>query len=265
MTLLVHDTVKEAAKAIYGAAQRDNFWPTSPRIPIQIELKEFAHWYSQRNSIQSNNFLTYLAETVAKKICGKVLVKTLKKALSKRSWIVVFDGLDEVPNDFKDEVANEVMCFLNDVLVEIDGDVLALCTSRPQGYSGQFAGIDGPVVELSPLDADTAIRCAKPVLKFGRTSEESEKSVETLEAAILSPNVKELMTTPLQSHIMAVVVRDGGRPPERRWKLFDGFYQVMKKRESLKGALHFGVKVVNSSNIRHNDPSGFPDIFLNPA
>ncbi len=31
------------------------------------------------------------------------------------------------------------------------------------------------------------------------------------------------------------------------------------------GALHFGVKVVNSSNIRHNDPSGFPDIFLNPA
>lgn len=151
-----------------------------------------------------------------------MLVKTLKNALSKRSWIVVFDGLDEVPNDFKDEVANEVMYFLNDVSVEIDGDVLAICTSRPQGYSGQFAGIDGPVVELSLLDANTAMRCAKPVLKFGRNTEESEKSIAILEAAILSPNIKELMTTPLQSHIMAVVVRDGGRPPERRWQLFKG-------------------------------------------
>lgn len=232
--LLVNDAAKEASKAIYEAAQKDNFWPTSPRIPIQIELKEFAHWYSQRRSSRSKNVLTYLADTVAKKIGSEVLVKTLKNALSKRSWIVVFDGLDEVPNDFKDEVANEVMYFLNDVLVEIDGDVLALCTSRPQGYSGQFSGIDGPVVELSLLDADTAMCCAKPVLKFGRTSEESEKSIAILEAAILSPNIKELMTTPLQSHIMAVVVRDGGRPPERRWQLFNGFYLVMKKRESLK-------------------------------
>lgn len=230
----VIDAVKVNAKAICAAAQRNDFWPTSPRIAIQIELKEFAHWYSQRQSSQSNNVLTYLAETVAKKIGSKVLVKTLKNAISKRAWIVIFDGLDEVPNDFKDEVAKEVMYFLNDVLVEIDADVLAVCTSRPQGYSGQFAGLDGPVLELNLLDAETAMSCAKPLLKFGRNTEEYEKSIEILESAILSPNVKELMTTPLQSHIMAVVVRDGGRPPERRWQLFNGFYLVMKKRESLK-------------------------------
>lgn len=197
-------------------------------------MKEFAHWYSQRNSEQSNNVLSYLAETVAKKIGSKVLVKTLKNALSKRSWIVIFDGLDEVPNDFKDKVANEVMYFLNDVLVEIDGDVLALCTSRPQGYSGQFAGLDGSVLELSLLDADAAMRCAEPLLKFGQSSDDSDKYIEILNSAILSPNVKELMTTPLQSHIMAVVVREGGRPPEKRWQLFNSFYLVMKKRESQK-------------------------------
>jgi hypothetical protein len=88
---------------------------------------------------------------------------------------------------------------------------------------------------LTLLDADTALRCAIPVLKFGRTNEESETSVDILTAAIESPSIKELMTTPLQSHIMAVVVRDGGRPPERRWQLFNGFYLVMKKRESQKG------------------------------
>ena len=40
------------------------------------------------------------------------------------------------------------------------------------------------------------------------------------------------MTTPLQAHIMAVIVRDGGRPPERRWQLFNTFYEVIKKREA---------------------------------
>lgn len=184
----VHDSIKTIAKEVKSAAERDCFWPSSPRIPIQMELKEFAHWYSQRIISQPKDFLTYLSETVGKKIGSAVLSKTIKNILSKRSWIVIFDGLDEVPNDSKDAVANEVLLFLNDVLVEIDGDVLALCSSRPQGYSGQFLGIDGPVVELCPLDPDTAMRCAKPLLKLGRSTDESDKSIQILETAILSPN-----------------------------------------------------------------------------
>ncbi len=48
------------------------------------------------------------------------------------------------------------------------------------------------------------------------------------------------------------------------WLQQDRFF-TPKFMGKIEGALHFGVKVVNSSNIRHNDPSGFPDIFLNPA
>jgi hypothetical protein len=230
----VVEATTAAAQAVCEAAQRDGFWPASSRIPIQIELKEFAHWSSQRTPAQTRTVLAYIAEAVSIKIASDVAPKAIKKLLSKRAWIAVFDGLDEVPNDFKDDVAKEVMYFLDDVLIEIDADVLALCTSRPQGYSGQFAGLDGSVANLSLLDARKAIECARPLLQYGRSSAEAETSIQTLEAAIQSPNVKELMTTPLQSHIMAVVVRDGGRPPERRWQLFNSFYLVMKKRESLK-------------------------------
>ena len=67
--------------------------------------------------------------------------------------------------------------FINDVLVDLDSDVLAVCTSRPQGYSGQFAGLEGPVVELAQLDVNAAMRCARPVLFFGRTPEESQQSI----------------------------------------------------------------------------------------
>lgn len=230
----VLDGTSATAAAVRDAAIQADFWPTVPRIPIQVELKEFAHWHSQRNASQSRSVLAYVSETVAKKLGIEVLSKTIKSALSRRSWIVIFDGLDEVPNDAKDAVANEVIYFLNETLVEIDADVLSICTSRPQGYSGQFAELDGPVVDLLHLDPVKAMECAKPVLAYGRPSDEALQSIETLDVAMRSPNIRELMTTPLQSHIMAVVVRDGGRPPERRWQLFNSFYLVMKKRESLK-------------------------------
>jgi hypothetical protein len=229
----VNDEVLNVAAAVRSKAERDGFWPTSPRIPVQIELKEFAQWYAERKE-EHRGVLAYLAQKLTKKLGSEVLAKTLKRVLMYESWIFIFDGLDEVPNDHKDAIAGEVMNFINDTLVEIDADVLAICTSRPQGYSGQFAGIEGPVVDLLQLDSDTALKCAEPLLRIGRGADEAEKFITILQSAIHSPGVKELMTTPLQAHIMAIVVRDGGRPPERRWQLFNSFYQVMKKRESLK-------------------------------
>jgi len=231
----VVESIRIFAETLKDSASSAGFWPTTARIPIQIELKEFAHWHSQQTDSSPRNVLSYLASLVAKKISAEVVPRTLKLAMSKQSWLIVFDGLDEVPNDHKDEVAKQVVEFINDTVVEIDGDFLAVCTSRPQGYSGQFSELDGAEVALARLEPEMALRCAKPLLRFGRSDAEGEKSVQTLEAAIRSPNIQELMTTPLQSHIMAVVVRDGGRPPERRWRLFQSFYQVMKRRESQKG------------------------------
>lgn len=231
----VLDSTKDLAQRVQDVAAPAGFWPGSPRIPVQIELKEYAHWHSQSSNDKSRSVLTYLAAIVTRKTGLEVSAGTLRSALSKQSWLVVFDGLDEVPNDHKDEVSKEVVHFINDLVVEIDADVLAVCTSRPQGYSGQFSSLDGAEVALARLDPTAALRCALPLLKFGRGDDDAEKSIQTLETAIKSPNIQELMTTPLQAHIMAIVVRDGGKPPERRWRLFQSFYQVMKRRESLKG------------------------------
>ncbi|MBN3123433.1 hypothetical protein [Pectobacterium brasiliense] len=139
------------------------------------------------------------------------------------SWFFNFDGLDEVPNDVKDHIADEIIKFSDELLPSIDADALILCTTRPQGYSGQFEKLDASTLVLAQLPAETALLCATAVVKFGRTESEGEDAVETLSNAMQSPQVKELMTTPLQSHIMAVVVRDGGKPPEKRWELFEIF------------------------------------------
>lgn len=219
------DEVKQFALA-------SGFWPAVPRIPISIELREFAQWFGQKQKTEPRGILTYLSELLSAGVEQKVEVGTLKRALATRSWFVTFDGLDEVPHDVKDGVASEVILFLNDIVVEIGSDLLALCTSRPQGYSGQFSELDGPTIELISLSPDQALQCAKPVLELGRSDVEASKYFQILQSAIMSSSVCELMTTPLQSHIMAVVVRDGGRPPERRWQLYNNFYQVIKRREA---------------------------------
>lgn len=222
----VHDTVRLSAAAVVEAASRDGLLPTSPRIPVQLDLKEFAHWRAVRPSGDPIDVISYIGDSIGKRIGVPVAWKLLKSAFAEQAWLFVFDGLDEVPNDSKDGIAAEILSFLNDTAVAIDADIFAICTSRPQGYSGQFSSLDGPTVDLAHLSAAAALRCAKPVLEFGRVEDEAKQSYLTLETAIRSPSIQELMTTPLQSHIMAVVVRDGGRPPERRWQLFNSFYLV---------------------------------------
>ncbi|RUR34444.1 NACHT domain-containing protein [Vreelandella nanhaiensis] len=226
--------VEETASELKLVAEQLGLWTNVPRIPVQVELKDFATWYGGRDDKESKGMLSYLAERIEAKTEQQVLPGTLKRVISTKSWFFNFDGLDEVPNDVKDNIANEIIKFTDEVLPSIDSDALILCTTRPQGYSGQFEKLDASTAVLSHLPTHIALLCATAVVRFGRTESEGDDSVETLSNAMHSAQVRELMTTPLQSHIMAVVVRDGGRPPEKRWELFENFYRVMKKRESQK-------------------------------
>ncbi|MCS4065484.1 NACHT domain-containing NTPase [Pseudomonas putida] len=224
-------TVAEKFKAV---AIEQGYWTEVPRIPVTIELKDFAAWYGTRTSGAPKGVLSYLCEKISLKTEQSVLPGTMKRAFGLRSWFINFDGLDEVPNDVKDLVAAEIGKFTDEMLPLIDADVLTLCTTRPQGYSGQFDKLEASEAVLSALPAPVALACASAVVKFDRSPGEAQYSVDVLKSAMQSAQVLELMTTPLQAHIMAVVVRDGGRPPEKRWELFDNFYKVMKKRESQK-------------------------------
>ncbi|MDT5270394.1 MAG: hypothetical protein QOH49_2580 [Acidobacteriota bacterium] len=230
--LPIKPQLKSVAREVKRVSVKDGFWPLVPRIPISIELKEYAQWFGRRDKNLGRGILTYLAERISAGVEQEVLVGTLKRALQTRSWLVIFDGLDEVPQDVKDAVAVEVRNFVDNVAIDNNCDLLTICTSRPQGYSGQFAELDGPTISLVHLSPEQALLCARPVLELGRSDEESTKYYLILKNATESSSVQELMTTPLQSHIMAVVVRDGGRPPERRWHLFTNFYQVIRRREA---------------------------------
>ena len=224
--------VRELVKEVKHLAQNSGYWPMAPRVAVHIELRLYAHWYGQQSGSSGRGVMSYLAYRLEKELEQKVLVGTLKRAFESGRWLFVFDGLDEVPGDVKDLLAPETIKFIDDTLLECQADAMVICTSRPQGYSGQFDELHPSVVDLAKLDSKEALSCADPILKIDRSHEDAKGYRSTLKEAIRSPAIQEIMTTPLQSHIMAVVVRDGGRPPERKWQLFSNFYKVIKKREA---------------------------------
>lgn len=222
----------ELASEIRSRAEDDRAWPAVPRIPVAFELRDYAHWFGQVPAGAAKGLLSYWAFKMTAAVEQQVSTGSLRRLLASRSWLMVFDGLDEVPHDVKDDIAREVIHFIDGVAVEADCDLLSLCTSRPQGYSGQFEALEAPTVELLELSPPQALACALPVVTFDRPVEEAQRAMETLASAIDSPAVRQIMKTPLQSHIMAIIVRDGGRPPERRWQLFTTFYNVIRRREA---------------------------------
>ena len=231
-SIRISQKVKELVKEVKRLAQDSGYWPMAPRVAVHIELRLYAHWYGQQSGSSGRGVLSYLAYRLEKELGQKVLVGTLKRAFESGRWLFVFDGLDEVPGDVKDFLAPETIKFIDDTLLECQADAMVICTSRPQGYSGQFDELHPSVVDLAELDSKEALSCADPILKIDRSDEDAKGYRSTLKEAIRSPAIQEIMTTPLQSHIMAVVVRDGGRPPERKWQLFSNFYKVIKKREA---------------------------------
>lgn len=229
--LKTHANEWDTAIDVRKAARKSDFWPIAPRIPLHVELKDYAHWYGNQGD-GPVGVLTFLANELSNLIEQPVSVGTLKRAIQGRRYVAVFDGLDEVPEDVKDAIAEEVKSFVTQTAVELSCDLLSLCTSRPQGYSGQFNDLECAMVDLLPLPLDIAIACATPVISFQRTPEDSQRAVDLLTSSARSPAIAELLKTPLQAHILAVIVRDGERPPDRRWKLYSRFYDVMRRREA---------------------------------
>ncbi|WP_394823108.1 NACHT domain-containing protein [Pendulispora albinea] len=230
-SLVVAPDTRALAEEIRSEAMARGVWVTSPRIPIYVELKNFAQWFSERHTKEPKGILTYIAGTLALDIQQDVPVGMLREAIGIRGWLVVFDGLDEVPADIKDAVAREVIAFVREV--QMSGDILTLCTSRPQGYAGEFDSMPGCAsIELAPLGRETALECAKLVIQIGRSKSESENAYGILLDSMQSSAMQNLMTTPLQAHIIAIIVRNGHRPPERKWDLYQQFYEVMRNREA---------------------------------
>jgi hypothetical protein len=222
--------VKETLRSIRSQCSEENLqFPLARRFPIRVVLNEFATALEKQPSM---SLISYICHRISVKTDSPVLPVDVRSWLSAYPWILVLDGLDEVPASAnRDEVLKRVEEFWVDA-TQVDADVLVLATTRPQGYNEDFSPKRYQHFWLVPLSQSAAMRYARRLVtvRYGE-SERRKKVLLRLEKAFTYEATIRLMRSPLQVTIMATLLDQIGQPPQDRWRLFQEYYRTIYRRE----------------------------------
>jgi hypothetical protein len=204
--------------------------PSMPRFPLRVVLNSFAAVLAEGNV---TSLFDYLLQRINKLTDRNLTQDDLRSWLATYPWLLVLDGLDEVPaSSNRDEVITAVQNFLVDAQ-GCNADLLLLATSRPQGYNDDFSHRYYQHYELLPLDVPRALNYADRLLeqRWGGDQDKIENLRRRLQRAGAEVATARLMRSPLQVTIMAMLVESVGQPPRERWRLFNDYYRVIYSRE----------------------------------
>ncbi len=210
-----------------------------PRFPCHVSLPRFADVVSaaRQKNTRPPTLLSHIASEIGSAGDDDVDRGDLRNWLRDYPWLLVLDGLDEVPpTGERPAVLEAINSFLTEVN-ELNADILVLVTTRPQGYNKD---LDDKVWEhwrLADLQPEQALRYAKA---FGeaRYPDDSLRRADVHSSLVVAAGqaaTARLMTSPLQVTILHFIVDTGGGVPTARWTLFHEYFEVLKKREKAKG------------------------------
>ncbi|MEV7220333.1 hypothetical protein AB0N98_10685 [Streptomyces sp. NPDC093681] len=222
--------VKAAVTQINEQATREELIPKARRWPINIPLTRLADELAQE---KCHSLLDYVAQRVSEASGTYVAVDDMKDWLEKFPWLIVLDGLDEVPGSSnRSQVLTKISAFQLEA-DELDADVVVVATTRPQGYTEEFSPKNYVHYYLTALDTTSALAFGKKLAdaRHGSSSDRVKRLMVRLTRAAGEPSTAHLMTTPLQVTIMAVLLDRVGKAPKDRFTLFADYYRVIFERE----------------------------------
>ena len=206
--------------------------PICRRFPIRIILNHFAKELSSQKE-GARSVLSYIARRIKNRTDQDVTASDLRQWLETYPWLLILDGLDEVPpSSNRDDVLAAVQDFWVDA-AECHADILVLATTRPQGYEEDFSQRFYNHRYLAPLSRARAMHYGTclAAARYGNDKDREQRIVARLRRASAEEATARLMRSPLQVTIMATLVDQTGQPPRERWRLFHEYYEVIYKRE----------------------------------
>jgi hypothetical protein len=207
--------------------------PPIPRFPIRIALSAFAAALSRQDADRINSLLDYIVRRVSKRVSTSLSVQDLRRWMNVYPWIIILDGLDEVPaSGNRADVLNSINDFWIDA-TSLNADLLVIATTRPQGYNQDYAPNLYRHKWLAPLSNERALHYGSclATIRYGHDTERRDRVITRLERASRHEATARLMRSPLQVTIMTTLVDRIGQPPEERWSLFKEYYNVIYQRE----------------------------------
>ncbi|WP_157170035.1 hypothetical protein [Afipia clevelandensis] len=233
-------TVRALIPEILKRAQTENIGTALPhRYPIHISLPRFADQISQARTAhqQVPSVIAYIASELSLSSDDEVTRSEIRNWLRAHPWIVLFDGLDEVPpSGERSAIIDAISNFFLEVS-EVNADVLAVVTTRPQGYNHDLDEKLWEHWRLAELKPEQALAYAGA---FGevRYKDDLQRRLDVhrqLQKAAAQTATARLMVSPLQVTILYFIVDTGGGVPTARWTLFNEYFEVLKRREKAKG------------------------------
>ncbi|MFJ9408874.1 NACHT domain-containing protein [Streptomyces sp. NPDC101393] len=203
--------------------------PSNHRWPARIDLAAYSDMIAGGESV---SILQYLAQQVNKS-APEVNANQLRSWLRKWPWLLVLDGLDEVPSNHSRQAVIEKLDEFYTEAHQLDADLFVVATSRPQGYRREFDGARYEHLALLPLEPNEAISYAERLteVRFPGDPENARQVFERLKMAGSFDLTARLMRSPLQVTIMSVLLERRERVPQERYRLFDAYYETIYGRE----------------------------------
>jgi hypothetical protein len=208
--------------------------PALRRWPVQIALTSLADALARG---EADSLLTFLAQRISKRTDVEITADDCRSWLESYPWLVILDGLDEVPNTSN---RAELMQAIDEFLAiahENTADVFILSTTRPQGYKEEFSPKFYKHLTLAPLPSEIAIKYGRLLteIRLGANIDRIELVTKRLHDAAADPATSRLMVSPLQVTILTLLVTRMGQAPQQRFELFNEYYRVIYQRELEKG------------------------------
>jgi len=234
----VDPAVSSMVRNLISTQTKTGRMPQCRRFPFRVVLNSFA---TDLENDKSLTIIEYIRKRLLRLGAAKdISINHLEKWIAGYPWVFILDGLDEVPaSSNRKEVLEAIEDFLVDLTTN-EADVLIVSTTRPQGYSGDFAKSFFRHIYLAPLSEKEALRYGSALLRSraGEDEERFDQAYRRLTMAAKNSATLRLMRSPLQVTIMATLVERIGDPPKQRYRLFAEYYRTIYEREvSREGAL----------------------------
>lgn len=232
----LEERVVSIIKQLAKQAEESGRLPLARRFPIRIELKTFSQALANEPDL---TLLEYLRRDIGRLGNTSVILDDLSRWLERYPWLMVLDGLDEVPpSSNRGEVITQIEHFQIDAASR-NADLMLVLTTRPQSYSKEFSDDLFRHIYLVPLSPKEALNYGRKLAEARCRGDDRRKDelIRSLEKACENEQTARLMQSPLQVTIMATLLEETGEPPQQRYRLFADYYRTIYKRETRRKLL----------------------------
>ncbi len=204
--------------------ERLNPWNHGLLTPLHLELRDLVDFLKKYKGKPEDALSMYILDFIRADHALKPTLPWIEEILryKKEQLLILLDGLDEVPNEYRQQVVTLVTAFTKHNM-----ESRYVVTSRPYAYLDQPWRLENyRQVTLSPLSDDQIFGYIdnlydQLIIRGNKLEKDGKLESEGLKQAVQRDDIRGLAERPLLLTIMAYMNAEGsGRLPEDRTDLY---------------------------------------------